>query len=204
MSVGAARLVVNCGAYRGGDPTWRRVSRATAAHSTVIVEDTNSAEIEDLGGLGRRAGKVTVRRDSAGGGAVLEAAHEGYVERFGLVHRRRLTLETDGLCLRGEDRLQGRGGRNFVLRFHLHPTLEASIAPAVAAGAPTIRLRLADGQVWSFASDGHRPGLEESVYFGRAGQRQASRQIVLGGRSENGETLISWSLRRAASALQNG
>ncbi len=204
MSVGAARLVVNCGAYRGGDPTWRRVSRATAAHSTVIVEDTNSAEIEDLGGLGRRAGKVTVRRDSAGGGAVLEAAHEGYVERFGLVHRRRLILETDGLCLRGEDRLQGQGERNFVLRFHLHPALKASIAPAVAVSAPTIRLRLADGRVWLFASDGYQPALEESVYFGRAGQGQASRQMVLGGRTENGETLVSWSLRRSATASRNG
>ncbi len=204
MSVGAARLVVNCGAYRGGDPTWRRVSRATAAHSTLIVEDTNSAEIQNLGGLGRRVGEVTVRRDSAGGGAVLEAAHEGYMARFGLVHRRRLTLETDGLCLRGEDCLQGRGGSNFVLRFHLHPTIEASIAPGVAAGAPTIRLRLADGQVWLFASDGHQPGLEESIYFGRSGHSQTSRQIVLGGRSQDGETLVSWSLRRAATALQNG
>lgn len=204
MSVGAARLVVNCGAYRGGDPTWHGASRATAAHSTVVVEDTNSAEVQDLGGLGRQVSEVTVRRDSAGGGAVLEASHDGYVERFALVHRRRLTLETDGLCLRGEDRLQGGGGREFVLRFHLHPTVEASIEPVVTAGEPTVRLRLADGHIWSFASDGRQPALEESVYFGRAGQGQPSRQIVLGGRTENGETHIPWSLRRAATVVQNG
>ncbi len=204
MSVGAARLVVNCGAYRGDDPTWRRASRATAAHSTLVVEDTNSAEVQDRGGLGRQVGKVTVRRDSAGGGAVLEAAHEGYVERFGLVHRRRLTLETDGLCLRGEDRLQGEAGHEYVLRFHLHSTVEASIAPAFTVSEPTIRLRLADGQVWLFASEGAKLALEESVYFGYAGQGRPSRQVVLGGRTVNGETLMTWSLRRAATALQKG
>lgn len=204
MSVGVSRLVVNCGAYRGDDPTWHRASRATAAHSTLVVEDTNSAEVQDLGGLGRRVSDVTVRRDSAGGGAVLEAAHDGYVERFGLVYRRRLTLETDGLCLLGEDRLQGEGGREYVLRFHLHPTVEASIAPAFTVSEPTVRLRLADGQVWLFASNGDPAALEESVYFGRAGQGQPSRQIVLAGRTGNGDTLVSWSLRRAASALQYG
>lgn len=203
MSAGSARLVVNCGAYRGGDPTWRLVSRATAAHSTLVVEDTNSAEIQNSGGLGRRAGKVRVRRDSAGGGAVLEAAHDGYEERFGLVHRRRLTLETDGLCLRGEDRLQGQSGHGYVLRFHLHPTVEASIVPAVALSEPVIRLRLADGQIWLFAGGGHQPAIEESIYFGLAGQGRPSRQIVLAGRTGDGETLISWSLRRAATALQN-
>ncbi|MHA1537416.1 MAG: heparinase II/III family protein [Alphaproteobacteria bacterium] len=204
MSVGPARLVVNCGGYRADDPRWRLASRATAAHSTLVVEDTNSAEIQDFGGLGRRIGEVTVRRDSAGGGAILEAAHDGYMERFGLVHRRRLTLETDGLCLLGEDRLQGQAGHDFILRFHLHPAIEASIMPAQTPEEKSVQLRLADGQLWVFASEGAQPDIEESVYFGRAGRGQPSRQIVLCGRTQGRETPVSWSLRRAATASPNG
>ena len=217
MSVGAARLIVNCGAYRGNDPTWHMAARATAAHSTLVVEDTNSAEVQDLGGLGRRVRDVGVRRDSAGGGAVLEASHDGYFRRFGLVHRRQLTLDADGQSLRGEDRLQGGGGQqgrdgleeehDFVVRFHLHPGVEASIAPAFAVSEPTIGLRLPDGQVWLFAADGRASSLEESVYFGHGGQGQSSRQIVIAGRAGSGETLVSWRLWRSALArdgVKNG
>ena len=65
MSHGRERIIVNCGAYRGPKPNWWRVSRASAAHSVLVVADTNSAEIRDDGlarpvaGLGRlRAGRA--------------------------------------------------------------------------------------------------------------------------------------------------
>ena len=49
MSHGRERIIVNCGAYRGPKPSWSRVARASAAHSVLVVADTNSAEIRDDG-----------------------------------------------------------------------------------------------------------------------------------------------------------
>ena len=49
MSHGRERIIVNCGAYRGPKPNWWRVARASAAHSVLVVADTNSVEIRDDG-----------------------------------------------------------------------------------------------------------------------------------------------------------
>ena len=65
----------------------------------------------------------------------LEASHDGYVSRFGLVHRRILILRDDGSELRGEDLLvpAGRKGKRgkvpYAIRFHLHPTVRAELSP---------------------------------------------------------------------------
>ena len=53
LSHGRERIIVNCGGYRGAKPAWRRVARSSAAHSVLVVGDTNAVEISDDGSLGR-------------------------------------------------------------------------------------------------------------------------------------------------------
>ena len=60
MSAAHERLVVNCGIYPGAPVEWRRFMRYTAAHSTAVVDDTNSTEITDHGAMEYRAGNVLI------------------------------------------------------------------------------------------------------------------------------------------------
>src|SRR3546814_7024210 len=109
LSVGKERLVVNGGAAPA-DPRWESVLRSTAAHSTLVVDDTNSSEIDAFGGIGRRPTRVRVDRWEADGAVWVEAEHDGYVENHGLTPRRRLYLAAGGEDLRGEDVLPYAGG----------------------------------------------------------------------------------------------
>src|SRR5262249_43435034 len=52
MSQGRERIIVNCGGYRGAKPAWRRVVRATAAHSVMVAGDGNAVELNRDGTLG--------------------------------------------------------------------------------------------------------------------------------------------------------
>ena len=61
MSAAHERLIVNCGTYPGAPRDWRHFMRYTAAHSTAVVDDTNSSEITDHGALEYRAGNVAGR-----------------------------------------------------------------------------------------------------------------------------------------------
>ena len=176
FSHGDQRLIVNCGAQQaGGD--WRLAQRATAAHSTLTVDDTNSSMLmPDGSGLLRGPSIVACRREEAEGNGWLDMSHDGYQPGFGLIHHRRLFLAADGSDLRGHDRLEGKGGKRFVIRFHLHPAATANLAQDGQA----VLLRLPGGAGFRLRSSGAEVSLAESVYLGGAEMRR-SQQVVLSG-----------------------
>ena len=188
FSVGRDRVIVNCGAVPAGGPQWNDALRATAAHSTLVIADTSSAEIRP-DGLGRRPGKVEVQRQEANGAHWLEASHDGWRKPFGAVHRRRLYLAESGEDLRGEDAVEAAAGQPYVVRFHLHPGVDAS----VQQDGEAVLLRVASGG-WRLRADGARVTLEESVYAGGPEPRRAE-QVVLTGAAD-GPQQVKWAITK--------
>lgn len=203
LSEGANRLVVNCGgpgSAAGALPAELvHALRSSAAHSTLTLGDRNSTAVHDDGSLGKGVSQVELARDETGGVIMVEASHDGYVRRFGLVHQRQLTLAADGRELRGQDllTLQGRRRRAepipYAVRFHLHPDVEA----ATTADGQGALLRVRGRTVWQFRCRGGRLAIEDSLWIdGDAGLRETS-QLVVGGDSPPDGTAIAWIFRRA-------
>ncbi len=144
MSVGRDRLIVNCGAFPAGPPEWRDATRATAAHSTLVIADVNSSELKP-DGLGRRPVAVEAQRQEANGAHWLEASHDGWVKPFGAVHRRRLYRRRKR---RGRAR-RGRGGSADAAAVYLalpspsHRAGERAAGWRGGAAAPALGRRLA-------------------------------------------------------------
>ncbi len=195
MSVGRERLVVNCGAHPS-DAAWRQAQRHTAAHSTLVVDDTSSATLNPEGGMGRRPTQVACRRHEAEGSIWLDLAHDGYRKAFGLEHRRRLYLAASGEELRGEDRLSGGAGKRFVVRFHLHPDAQASLTRNRQGAI----IRLASGAGWRMRAVGGEVAIEDSVYLGRAGQMRRSQQIVVAVERPEADAAVKWVFAREGRA----
>jgi uncharacterized heparinase superfamily protein len=206
LSHGAHRLVVNCGgsAFAGGQVPTRieQGLRATAAHSTLVLGDANSTAVLVGGKLGGGVGEVEVDRRTLtleGGGTAtrIEASHDGYVARFGLVHRRILIVRDDGSELRGEDLLlpAGRKGKRgkvpYALRFHLGPSVE--VAPAHERGAT---LALPDGGYWQFVVGQGALEIDESLWIDGEGRPHPVHQLVLQGLASRGGGSFSWLLKK--------
>src|SRR5438067_1719169 len=185
------RIIVNCGGYRGPKPAWRRLARSSAAHSVLVVGDTNAVEIQEDGSVGQAAATVHWDRAEEAGHQWLMARHDLYEPRFGLTYARELYLTPDGDDLRGEDKLTGRAGIEFAVRFHLHPAVEASLAADNGAAV----LRLPSGAVWRVRATGAAMSLGESVYLG-SGEAKKTQQIVLSGTTGPDGAVIRWALRR--------
>lgn len=189
MSVGRDRMIVNCGAFPAGPPEWRDAARATAAHSTLVIADTNSSELRPEG-LGRRPSSVTAERQEANGAHWLEATHDGWRKPFGAVHRRRLYLAESGEDVRGEDMVEAPAPQPFTVRFHLHPTVQASLQQDGEA----VLLRLPSGGGWRLRADSARMALEESIYLGLA-QPRRTEQIVLTAHAD-GPQQVKWAISK--------
>ena len=204
FSDGSARIIVNCGGARDHVAQLPQAIaeglRTTAAHSTLVLADTNSTAIHPDGTLGRGVTEVELSRQESEVASRIEASHDGYVRRFGFKHRRQLLLTADGKELRGEDSLlpEGRKRRTtetpFAIRFHLGRGVQAS---ATADGMAAI-LRVAGGGLWQFRCRGGALTLEDSVWLDGEGRPVATQQLVVTGEAAAGGAAISWALKRAA------
>lgn len=192
LSHGRERIIINCGGYRGPKAAWRRVMRSSAAHSVMIVGDSNAIEVNADGTLGHAPRPVRVDRAEEGGHQWIAASHDGYRARFGIVYSRELYLSRDGDDLRGEDKLTGRAGIEYAVRFHLHPAVQAAVIED-GAGA---ELRLGDGSVWRLMASGAELSVGESVYLG-TGEIKKTQQIVLTGTTGATGALVRWAIRRS-------
>jgi uncharacterized heparinase superfamily protein len=178
LSIGRERMIVNCGAAPPSDGPWRDAARATAAHSTLVIADTNSSELKPVG-LGRVPTVVDAQRQEANGAHWLEARHNGYRTLDGAIHHRRLYVADSGEDIRGEDTVESPTPLPFAVRFHLHPT----VVPSMQQDGKSVVLRLPGGGIWTLRAKGADIALEESIYLG-AGEPRTTQQIVLTGEGE--------------------
>lgn len=194
MSRGEQRLIVNCGSAVTGDGELYKMSRSTAAHSTLTVGDKNSSEIRADGLIGRGAERVFCERSEKDGHVMLHSGHDGYQPEFGLLHRRLLYLDETGEDMRGEEVLENKAVKSssssYDIRFHLHPDVMATLT------GEGVELRLGDIEQWIFRQKGAEITLEDSLYFGTPGRIRKNQQIKLSGITDPHKTTVKWALQR--------
>jgi uncharacterized heparinase superfamily protein len=204
MSDGAQRLVVNCGGpgLLPAELSFELIYalRSTAAHSTLVLADTNSTNIMADGSLGKGVDDVGADRSEDNDGSRLESSHDGYVRGFGLVHKRSLMLGTDGKELRGADQLQPKGRKKirelapFAVRFHLAPGVE----PTLTADGMGAILRSKAAPPWNFRCRGGNLVIEESIWIDGRGRPQPTSQLVVVGEISSIGGEVGWQFRRTS------
>ncbi len=205
MSDGPDRMVVNCGGDGGASgklsEAFATALRASAAHSTLVLADSNSTAIHVDGALGRGVAVVELVRREEEGGSFLDASHDGYARRFGFVHRRHLYVSADGRELRGEDVLdpvprrrnqEPDGPVDAAIRFHLAPAVEVS----PGSDGKGALLRLGGETIWQFHARGGDVAIEDSLWIDGEGIPRESYQLVIQTEALPGGADIGWMFRR--------
>jgi uncharacterized heparinase superfamily protein len=210
LSSGSELVLVNGGVPGEIDAGSRSLARATPNHNTLCLGEQSSAKLvrdrhleRDIGAPPlRHPDHVTCALQKADGAIGLEASHDGYVGRWGLLHTRTLRLNGAGSRLAGVDRLGPAKGVvrfswdvPFSIHFHLHPRAEARLAPSAEAA----ELVLDGGETWRLRATGAALSIEDSIYFADAAGARPAQQVVLRAQCY-GASEVSWVIERIGMA----
>jgi len=209
LSSGTSRIVINCGMPSTGRDNWRAFARGTPAHSTLTYHDSSSCQFVKLSAMKKFlhgapivSGPANVEslRETVSGGVLLTTSHDGYVSRFGVVHRRVLMMVPDGSRIDGEDTISPAPGArvresDFALRFHLHPSVKASRL----SDARGVMLVLPNREVWTFEALDDKVELEDSVFLAGSDGPRRTAQIVIRQDSRHASA-VRWSFVRSQSS----
>lgn len=209
LSVGRQRLIINCGVPVANAGPLRRLSRTTAAHSTVSVNDTSSCRFLHRSWMGEWLGEAIIagpsrvlsERRRENGATVLVLGHNGYVDRYAIVHERRLSLTDAGDRLDGIDSFLtptgqpiGRSGKDlFAIRFHLAPGVQATRS----GSGRIVTLVLPDGETWEFHTDGPEVEIEDSILMSNTRGNRKTLQMVIHGIAQHTHH-VAWMMHRTA------
>lgn len=204
LSFGATRFIANCGVPEHQYERYAPYARATAAHSTITINDVSSSLfVGDFRShkflpspLIRVPEQVSSTRSSDQEYNSITASHDGYLNNFGLIHQRSLFLSKDGSTLNGIDELKckgagKRGEHTAALRFHLPPTVSASLLTS----GHSILIAAPNKEAWTFTCIDGDISLEESIQFSGPGEPRKSEQIVVYFNSHDTDS-IRWVFER--------
>ncbi len=208
FSDGMQKIIVNCGSPPPGFDQYRAAARTTAAHSTLLLDDTSSCSFAPVERMEWPRGapiiggpkEVTCTRETDLRGTTLSASHDGYAAR-GVRHERTVFLSSDGNRVEGMDILSviseqraAKHGDDFTVRFHLQPGTEAFLLE----GREGVMLRTANGKRWFFDSRDVPASVEDDLVFAVPDGARRTTRIVLAG-SYRTTPALRWSLTRSQS-----
>jgi uncharacterized heparinase superfamily protein len=211
LSSGTSRIVINCGMPSTGRDNWRAFARSTAAHSTLTFQDASSCQFVELSAMKRLlhgapvvSGPEVVEnfREVVSNGELLTTSHDGYVARFGVIHRRVLMISPDGTKLDGEDTVSPAPGArlknnqtSYAVRFHLHPSVKANRL----SDGRGVMLVLPNRDVWTFEAFDDKVELEDSVFLAGTDGPRRTAQIVIRQDSRHASS-VRWSFVRSTTS----
>ena len=154
--------------------------RGTAAHNTLAVAGEDQSRIIGPFAWSRHARVSSLKTE----GAWVEAAHDGYRRRFGVRHRRRVTVAGEAMLI--EDWLDGARDCDWTLGFTLAPGTGVALEGAEA------RLRTAAGRHLTVTDEaGGEWTVEDTPYSPAFGILQTALRLGLRGRGRGRVARVS-------------
>ena len=191
------KIVCNSGYYQNVRHQLNSISKSSVAHSTLIINNTSIVNFQK-GKFGKRyvekGFKIFERKIlNEKNKWFFSASHDGYLKKFGIIHKRNLTFYPEKQILEGSDLLFFRKpskNKIFEIRFHLHPSVK--VTKTIEGKSILIE---AESSGWKFLSD-NSIDIETGLYFGKKNTFVENQNIFVTGELQNTEQTINWTIEK--------
>ena len=193
ISAYGEKLITNCGASEssGKNPEYLRYS---AAHSTIILQNTNISEIKENNVHLKYPQNVSFSSENLDDKFIFEGSHNGYQKKFNKIIKRKIIINKLQDKIIGEDFIINTGNKNekviYHIRFHLMPNISFNITN----GKKNIILKSQLNNVWLFKSNTELV-MEDSILVDDNTTKHIQ-QIVIKGITNKNREAIKWSIEK--------
>ena len=180
------------------------LSRSTAAHSTLYLNNTSSCIFQKNKFINKIYGNSLIEKHRVINKNYtenkdfyfLEASHNGYEKNLGYIHTRSIKILKKNDKIFGVDEIKKT--RNYLnsviyyVRFHIYPDTKA----VKTKGGNSILISLSNGEGWLLNSNTNDFDIEKNIFLGNKNKITNNESIFISGFTKNNSTLIKWMLER--------
>ena len=194
MSCLDEKIITNCGSVEkryGKKPEYLRYS---AAHSTLVVDNTNISELSK-NSYKRIPKKLLFNHEENDEEVIWIASHDGYKENFNRIVKRKLRIFKRKNYIIGEDTLIllkfNSKKTQYNIRFHLTPICSCLLSN----NKKTVFIKTQKNQSWVFNAKS-AINLEDSIYIKDGKTVEKTKQIVISNYVDTSKKVEQWSLEK--------
>ncbi len=187
------KIITNCGASEsyGKNPEYLRYS---AAHSTIILQNTNISEIKENNPHIKFPQEVKFDHNIEKNITIMEGSHNGYLKRFNKIVKRTLKIDEREIKLIGEDTIISKKLNKDRIFFHIRFHLVSGMSYNFTNNKKNIILKTKKNNMWIFKSDTELI-IEDSILVDN-NQINPTKQIVIKGIIIENKLTKKWSLEK--------
>ena len=192
------KLVSNSGYFQNYNHQLNKLSKSSAVHSTLIIDDRSSCKFDETKNDGTKIsqGLKIIKKN-----IIFEknywrisGVHDGYLKQYGIIHKREIEFYPERVKFVGYDKIISNDGiknLKFEIRFHLEPNIKIM----KTQDNKSIQIDL-DGEGWRFNSDNNTINIDNGLYFGKKNSFSNNRNIFISGMTNVENQTIKWEITK--------
>ena len=195
---GGKKLICNSGYFQNFKHQLNKLSKSSAVHSTLILDDRSSCKFTKernskskiFEGLKIVKKNIVFEKNYW----KINAAHDGYLKQYGVIHDREVEFYPEQMKFIGRDKIISKNNiknLKFEIRFHLEP----SVKVMKTLDNKTILIDL-DGEGWKFNSNNNTINIDNSLYFGKKNSFIDNQNIFISGMTKDENQTIKWEITK--------
>jgi uncharacterized heparinase superfamily protein len=195
MSSDKEKIITNCGSVEKRVGKKHEFLRFSAAHSTIVLNNTNISELVEKKSYKRIPKMISLNNEEDEDIVSWKATHDGYMDNFNRIIKRKLTISKKHPTISGEDTILCHKSNSkkvlYNIRFHLSPICSSMLTN----NKKSVIIKTKLNQSWIFSST-NKLKLEESICINDGKIAERIKQIVISGYATLPKKIEKWSFTK--------
>ena len=187
-------------------PKLKLLSRSTASHSTLYINDTSSCLFQKNKFINEVYGNSLVEKHKVINKNFLEneeyysltASHNGYEKKFGYIHERTIKILKKEDKIYGQDKLKKTKNYSkpltFFIRFHIYP--DTKIVKTKAGNS--VLISLSNGEGWLLNCKSVNLEIEKNIFLGNRNKIINNESVFISGTLNESLSSINWEIEKVS------